>query len=56
MRAAEKINKHAAGCNDRQRDFLAFVSDTEGGIGADSFVYWLKGTYAADHAMGTRRR
>ena len=48
MRADEKVNKHLAGCRDRHRDFLAFVSDTEGGIGPDSFVVWLKATYVAD--------
>ena len=48
VRAAEKTNKHAAGCAELNRTLLPFVSDTEGGIGPDAFVYWLKGTYAAD--------
>ena len=44
-RAAEKIAKHAAGCELLQRDYLSFILTTLGGVGPPAFVEFLRDSF-----------
>ena len=46
-RAAEKIAKHAAGCDLLGRDFIPFVVTTFGGVGAAAFRAFVRSIYVS---------
>ena len=44
-RAAEKVAKHAAGCDLLGRDYLSFILTTLGGVGPPAFVEFLRDSF-----------
>ena len=44
-RAAEKIAKHAAGCEALGRDYLSFILTTLGGVGPPAFVDFVRDAF-----------